>query len=92
MNAITANELQVHGISAIERALVSQSEVAIEVKGKQRFVVMDMDSYQQLRESELEIAWTQARNDVAAGRYVIESAEEHVKKLINEYHLPTDNH
>jgi len=91
MNAITVSELQVHGISAIETALASQPEVAIEVKGKQRFVVMDMDYYQQLRESELEIAWAQALADIAAGRYVMESAENHVKRLINEYHLPIDN-
>jgi len=44
-----------------------------------------------MQESELEIAWAQARADIAAGRYVTESAENHVKRLIDEYNLPIDS-
>jgi hypothetical protein len=49
----------------------------------------EIDYSQHLYENELEIAWAQARADIAAGHYVIESAENHVKKLIEEYHLST---
>jgi len=51
----------------------------------------EIDYSQHLCENELEIAWAQARADIAAGRYVIESVENHVKRLIEEYHLPIDN-
>ncbi len=42
---------------------------------------MEADSYQRLRECELEIALQEARADLAAGRFVHESVDEHLKRL-----------
>lgn len=81
MEALTANDLKVKGVAAIEAALASQPEITISVRGKERFVVMDMAHYHYLRECELEAALAQSRADVAAGRYVQESAEAHVARL-----------
>lgn len=81
MEALTANDLKVKGVAAIEAALASQPEITISVRGKERFVVMDMAHYHYLRECELEAALAQSRADVAAGRYVQESAEGHMARL-----------
>ena len=81
MNAISANELKTKGVSAIQAVLDLQSEAVISVRGKQRFIVMDIAHYQYLRECELSAAIIESKADMAEGRYVIESAEEHLARL-----------
>jgi hypothetical protein len=81
MSQLTANDLKVRGISAIESALADQTEATISVRGTQRYVVMEMAQYHYLRECELEAALAQSRADVAAGRVVQESAEAHMERL-----------
>jgi len=81
MPSISANELKTQGVSAIEAALLLQPEAIISVRGKERFVVMDMNQYHYLRECELEAALMQTRADIAAGRYVKETAEQHLTRL-----------
>jgi len=44
-------------------------------------VVMDIAHYHYLRECELEAALAETHADVAAGRYVKESAADHVKRV-----------
>ena len=81
MSNITANELKTKGVSIIETELEHQPEVVISVRGKERFVVMDMAHYQYLRECELSAAVAETQADLKAGRYVKESAEEHLARL-----------
>jgi PHD/YefM family antitoxin component YafN of YafNO toxin-antitoxin module len=81
MSAISANELKTKGVSAIQAVLDQQTEAVISVRGKQRFVVMDIAHYQYLRECELSAAIIESKADMAEGRYVIESAEEHLARL-----------
>lgn len=81
MNHISANELKTRGVVAIEQALATQPEAVVSVRGKDRFVILDMAQYQFLRECELEVALAEARADVAAGRAVRESAEAHLARL-----------
>ena len=81
MPYISANELKIKGVSAIEAMLAVQPEAIISVRGKERFVVMDMDHYHYLRECELESALAQTRADLAEGRFVKESAEDHLNRL-----------
>lgn len=81
MSQLTANDLKVRGISAIESALADQTEATISVRGTQRYVVMEMAQYHYLRECELEAALAQSRADVAAGRVVQESAQAHMDRL-----------
>lgn len=66
---------------AIEELLTTQPEAIISVRGKERFVVMDVAHYHYLRECELDAALAQSQADMAAGRYVQQSAEEHVARL-----------
>ena len=81
MTHLTANDLKIRGIAAIESALAEQTEATISVRGKDRFVVMDMAQYHYLRECELEAALIQSRADLADGHAVQESAEAHMARL-----------
>lgn len=81
MPQLTANDLKVRGIAAIEEVLSGQTEATISVRGKDRFVVMDVAQYHYLRECELEAALAQSRADVAAGRAVTETAAEHMQRM-----------
>ena len=81
MNAITANELKIRGISAVEDQLENEDEVIISVRGKDRYVVMSLEKFARLREFELDMAVMEARADYEAGNTVTESVEDHVKRV-----------
>lgn len=81
MPHISANELKTKGISAIESALSQGPEAIVSVRGKDKFVVMDIQHYHYLRECELDAALAQTRADLAAGRLVQESPEDHLARL-----------
>jgi PHD/YefM family antitoxin component YafN of YafNO toxin-antitoxin module len=81
MTTISANDLKTKGISAIESALSSAPEVMVSVRGKDKFVVMNIAHYHYLRECELDAALAETRADLAAGRMVQESAAAHLARL-----------
>ncbi len=81
MSHISANDLKTKGVAAIEAALSEAAEAIVSVRGKDRFVVMDIAHYHYLRECELDAALAESRADVAAGRFVEESAAEHLARL-----------
>lgn len=81
MPSLTANDLKTRGVAAIEATLAHQPEAMISVRGKDRFVVMEVAQYHYLRECELDAALAQSQADVGAGRYVVESAQQHVARL-----------
>ena len=81
MNYISANDLKTKGISAIELALSNAPEAVVSVRGKDRFVVMEVAHYEYLRGCELDAALAETRADLAAGRMVQESPQEHLNRL-----------
>ncbi|NJS37356.1 MAG: type II toxin-antitoxin system Phd/YefM family antitoxin [Brachymonas sp.] len=81
MLSIAANDLKTKGIAAIEACLSEQTEAVISVRGKERYVVMPMAQYHFLRECELDAALAQSRADIAAGRYKVQSAQEHFAEI-----------
>jgi len=81
---LTANDLKTKGVSDLERILQDAQEAVISVRGKPRYVVMDIAHYEYLRECEITAAWVQARGDRAAGRYWQESADAHMARLETE--------
>lgn len=81
MPNLTANDLKTKGIAAIEAVLADRTEAIVSVRGKDRFVVMDIAQYHYLRECELEAALAETRADVEAGCFVKESAAAHVKRV-----------
>lgn len=84
MAAITANDLKTRGISTIEEHLADGPEAIISVRGKDRYVVMSLEHYQEMREMELEAAWMQVKADLEAGRYHKGSVEEHLARISAE--------
>ena len=81
MKTITANELKTKGITAINKAVENDGEATITVRGRDRYVVMDFDTYNRLRICELEAALHEARKEVAEGKYVEESVEDHIRRI-----------
>ena len=81
MSQLTANDLKTRGVAAIESLLATRPEAMISVRGQERFVVMNLAHYHHLRECELDAALAQSQADVAAGRFVVESAAAHRARL-----------
>ena len=81
MNHISANDLKTKGIAAIELALSDAPEAIVSVRGKDRFVVMEVAHYEYLRGCELDAALAETRADLAAGRVVQESPQAHLDRL-----------
>lgn len=77
----SANDLKTRGVAAIEAILSDHDEAIVSVRGNDRFVVMDLAHYHHLRKCELEAALAQSRADVASGRFVQESPEQHLARL-----------
>jgi prevent-host-death family protein len=82
MLTITANDLKTKGIPIIEDSLNDQNEAVITVRGKPRYVVMTMAHYDYLRDCELDAALNETKADIAAGRFVQESAADHVRRVL----------
>ena len=81
MSSLTANDLKTRGVAAIEATLAGQLDAVISMRGKDRFVVMEVAQYHYLRECELDAALAQSRSDAAAGRHLAESAQAHMARL-----------
>ena len=81
MASISANHLKTQGVSAIAEALADAPEAMVSVRGTDRFVVMDIEHYHYLRECELTAALVESQADLAAGRFVMESVDAHMRRL-----------
>jgi PHD/YefM family antitoxin component YafN of YafNO toxin-antitoxin module len=81
MKTIAANDLKTKGVSTIQNALEEDSEAIISVRGKERYVVMDLEEYNRLRVCELEAALYETRQQIAAGEFIEESVDEHIARL-----------
>jgi predicted transcriptional regulator len=81
MSHISANDLKTKGIAAIEAALGDAPEAIVSVRGKDKFVVMEIAHYHYLRECELDAAIAETKADLAAGRFTTESVDEHLAWL-----------
>lgn len=81
MTTISANSLKIQGVTAITDALADAPEAMVSVRGKDRFVVMNIEHYHYLRECELAAALMESQADMAAGRFVAESVEAHLARL-----------
>ncbi|QKQ24507.1 prevent-host-death protein [Candidatus Ruthia endofausta] len=76
---ITANEVKTKGVSVFDDALKQGDEVVINVRGKNKYVVLDIDRYNDFRANGLDILYIQAMQDIKNGDYQIQTAEEHIK-------------
>ena len=81
MSHISANDLKTKGVAAIELALSTAPEAIVSVRGKDKFVVMELAQYHYLHGCELDAALAETRADLAAGRVLKESPEAHLARL-----------
>ena len=81
---INANEVKTKGVSVFDNILNKFDELIINVRGKDKYVVIDIERYKEFRESELDIAHMKAMQDIKAGNYKTQNASEHIKELIDE--------
>jgi hypothetical protein len=81
MSTVAAIELKRRGVSALAPALAEDDQAIITVRGKSQYVVMKMETYNRLREAELDQAVREARADYAAGRVADRSVKAHLTRL-----------
>jgi PHD/YefM family antitoxin component YafN of YafNO toxin-antitoxin module len=84
MSTVMAGEIKKRGVSAFTAALKEDDEAVITVRGESRYVVMTMEKYNALRESELTQAVREARADYDAGRISDKSVEDHMRRIDDE--------
>ena len=84
MSTVVAGEIKKRGVSALTAALRADDEAIITVRGESRYVVMTMEKYNQLHESELAQAVRETRADYEAGRISDRSVEDHMRRIDNE--------
>jgi len=78
---VTAGELKRRGISYVSRLLEKCENVFVSVRGKRKYVILKVEDYEKLKELELENAVREAERDLEEGKYVVETADEHFKRL-----------
>ena len=80
---ISANDLKTKGVTLLESVLSSLDEVLISVRGKNKYVVVDMERYEYLRECELEQAYREVQENIKNNQSNTMTAEEHLSDLDN---------
>lgn len=83
-NVITANELKVKGVSAIQNATSNNQEALISVRGKNKYIVLSIDEYNYLRECELIAAVVESKKDLKNGNIIKETVDNHITRIIND--------
>jgi len=82
---ITANDLKVKGIKALQSELKDNDEAIISFRGEPKYIVIDFKRYDKLREIELDEAYLQAMEEIKQGNYksieTDEDLENHLKDL-----------
>lgn len=81
LGQITANDLKVKGISAIDDLALENNGVIITVHGKEKYVVLSMEEYGQLREYELEAAIQESRRDIETEKYHKDTIKDHLARV-----------
>lgn len=84
MSAIQAAEIKRRGVSAFAPALEEDGTAIITVRGSERYVVMTIEKYHALRESELAQAVREARADYKAGRITDRTIAGHLRRVTDE--------
>ena len=81
---INANDVKTKGVSIFASLLEKFDELIINVRGKNQYVVLDIERYKELRANELDLAYLKSLQDIENGNFKIQTASEHNKKKKNE--------
>ncbi|GAB6069501.1 hypothetical protein JCM30760_05980 [Thiomicrorhabdus hydrogeniphila] len=80
---IAANEIKTKGVSLFGKVLDKADELIINVRGKNKYVVLDIERYNEFRQNELELAHFKVMQDIQEGRYKKQTSADHVKELMD---------
>lgn len=81
---VSAGDLKKRGVSFLDDIVEKQGGAIITVRGKSKYVVIDMNAYNRFREYELEAALAETKKDLAEGNFVEESVNDHIKRIQDE--------
>lgn len=80
---VSANDIKTKGVTLLDKLFETVSEVIINVRGKNKYVVIDIERYKLLRELELDRLYEETMQEIKEGRYKTQSVEEHLSELRN---------
>ena len=78
---VSANDIKTKGVSLLDKLFESAREVIINVRGKNKYVVIDIERYKNLRTLELDRLYDETMQEIKEGRFKTQSVEEHLNEL-----------
>ena len=79
---VTANDVKQRGVSLFGELLEKFDEIVVNVRGKKKYVVMDIERYKTLRALELDNAYREVMEDVKNGDYHTD-VKRHLAEIAN---------
>ena len=79
---VTANDVKQRGVSLFGELLEKFDEIVVNVRGKQKYVVMDVERYKKLRALELDNAYREVMEDYERGDYHTD-VKKHLAEIAN---------
>ena len=71
-------------MSVLAPVIDENKAVMITVRGENRYVVMDFETYNHLRECELEAAVAEAKRELEQGEIFKDTIDEHIRRIRHE--------
>ena len=84
---VTANDVKQRGVSIFGELLEKFDEIVIGVRGKKKYVVMDIERYKTLRALEIDDAYREVMQEVERGAYKTQTAQEHLQSLKDDLNV-----
>jgi len=81
---ITANDLKVKGIKAIEKELEERDEAIISFRGKPKYIVLDIEEYETMRALQIEVAYKELKNKKEQDKAYVSDADTLIQRIENE--------
>jgi len=79
---VTANEVKKRGVSLFDELLKKFDEIIISSRGKNKYIVMDIETYEDFRAYRLDKAYKEVMEDVKRGDYHTD-IDRHLRELEN---------
>ncbi|WP_129408508.1 prevent-host-death protein [Marinitoga lauensis] len=89
-NLISATDLKKNGVSIISKIIKKTGEAIISVRGKGKYVILPLETYNYLKECELEAALLEIKEDIKNEKYHT-SIEKHIKDIKEYINEEDDN-
>jgi len=77
---VSANDIKTKGVTLLDKLFEKASEVVINVRGKNKYVVIDMERYKNLRTLELDQLYEETMHEIKEGHYTTD-VEEHLREV-----------